>query len=167
MKQHLLSDLLDAEIADLSRILSEDVTLGQSYVAKAALVLTLADGRRFELLTGQSITRLALLSDTQSLFLGYETDPDEQLSLCDLTGELFDEPPALPLRVGQVTEVWAEEGQQAFLVALLVAESAGSLPGLNVCTESDEIEVMTHEQMQERLEKIELSYSGFTRHTYG
>jgi hypothetical protein len=52
-------------------------------------------------------------------------------------------------------------------VALLVAESSVSRPGLNLCTETDKIEVMIHEQMQEHLKEIERSYSGVTRYTYG
>ncbi len=167
VEQHLLIDLLGAEVVNLSRILSEDTSLQQSYVAKSALVLTLADGQRVEMLTGQAITRLERLTETQGLFLGYEIDLDERLSLCALTGELFDEPPKLPLRIGQVTEVWAGEGQEAFLVALWVAESGEAPPRFNLCTESDEIEVMTPEQMQERLKQIALSYSGVTRRSYG
>lgn len=166
MELHLLIELVGTDVVSLSRILSEDATLEQSYVAKSALVLTLADGRRYELLTDQSVTQLTQLTETQELFLGYETDPDECLSLCALTNELFDEPPELPVRIGQVTEVWAGQGPEAYLVALMVAESAGSLPRLNICTESDEIEVMTHTQMQERLKDIELSYSDIRHRSY-
>ena len=167
MEQHVLIELVGADVVSLSRIVSEDATLEQTYVAKSALVLTLADGRRYELLTGQSVTQLTQLTEVQGLFLGYEIDPDERLSLCALTNELFDEPPDLPLRIGQVTEVWAGQGQEAFLVALLVAESIGSLPRLNLCTESDEIEVMTHTQIHQRLNDIELSYPSITHCSYG
>lgn len=107
------------------------------------------------------------LTETQGPFLGHEPDPDERLSLCALTGEAFDERPDLPVRIGEVTEVWAGHEQDAFLVALLVADSAGSPHRLNLCTESDEIEVMTHEQMQERLKEIEMSYADVTRRSYG
>jgi hypothetical protein len=167
VERHLLIDLVGEDVVGFSRIMSEDVALGRSYVAKSALVFTLADGRYVELLTGQSVTQVTSLAGTQELFLGYDLDPDERLSLYALTGEIHDQAPDLPLHVGRVTEVWAGQGHEAFLVAILVAESVGEAPRLNLCMESDEIEVMTYEQMQERLEEVARSYSGVAHRSYG
>lgn len=167
VERQLLTDLVGADVVNLSRIMSEDVGLGRSYVAKSALVFTLADGRDIELLTGQSVTQVTSLTGSQGLFLGYEIEPDERLSRCALTGEIYDQAPKLPLHVGQVTEVWAGQGQEAFLVAVLVAESAEEAPRLNLCMESDEIEVMTYEQMQDRLEEVSRSYPGGVHRSYG
>jgi hypothetical protein len=168
----LLSGLLGAEIIGFSRIHWEDPTLGESFVAQDALVLHLADARCFELLTGQSRTVIAEVTDAQMLFLGdpdhpeTEKDPDERLSLCELTGEEFDRPPQLPVRVEHVTEVWVGEGDKAYLVAITVEGPPGS-PRLDLCTETDEIEIMTPAQLRDRLQEIERCHNDVTRQHYG
>src|SRR5262245_33034236 len=95
----LLAAVLGAEIIGLFRVEVSNPALSQRYVAKSALVLVLADRRRVELLTGQSRTIVAELSDSSGPSLmdpddpNPDPDPDEHRSLSALTGEAFDRVP--------------------------------------------------------------------------
>jgi len=168
----LLADLLGAEIVGLFRVEVDNPSLGQRYVAKSALVLVLADGRRFEMLTGQSRTVVVELSGQLLLMNPDEpkpqADPDEELSLRAPTGEVFDRLPRLPVRVDRVTEVWAGRDDKAFMAAIMI-DSTGveGSTRLDLCVETDEIEVMTAEELLDRLKEIERSYGSIVYRHYG
>ena len=171
---NLLESILGAEIVGLSRILLENAVLGQRFVDQSALVLSLADGRRFEIITGQSETRSFELSAARPPVLvdlddpAPVPDPDYHLSLVPLTGERFDRAPPLPIRVRQVTEVWAGEGDKAFLVAITVQGTSGDREScLDLCVETDEVEVMTAAELSDRLTEIRRGYGAVDYRHYG
>lgn len=175
--QHLLEKVLGAEIVDLSRILYENAALGQRYVGMSAVVLALADGRKVEVITGQSRTKAFELSPSRGpVLMDMEDpdptlDPDDRFSLVPLTGERFDRSPPLPIKIAEVTEIWAGRGPQAFLVAIRI-QGAGDGTGdgnerrLDLCVETDEVEIMTPIEMEKRLIEIARGYEQVEERLY-
>ena len=111
------------------------------------LLLTLEDDRIFELLVGQDWVRFEEVQD-ERLFAGFELEPGEQLGICPIAPITL-----LPQTIENLTEVWAGEGDERFLVAVsLWGKDSAHI--LSVCTEGDEVELMGLEELRQRLDAI-------------
>lgn len=55
----------------------------------------------------------------------------------------------LPIIVKHITEIWANEGKDKFLVGIILSDSTGE--ALSICTESDEIELLGFDSPPHRI----------------
>lgn len=149
MTYKLLNKILGNTIVSLTRVgLQED---GVPTMLMDTLLFTLADGRKFELLTEQADTcfkEVSTLKEHLGLFASFELEPDEVLvEMCELNEETTIR---LPITVKHISEIWANEGEDKFLVAIILSDPAGQ-PALSICTESDEIELLSFDALQHRI----------------
>jgi hypothetical protein len=120
------------------------------------LLLTLKDGRNFELLVEQGHVQFEELEADQ-LFTGFELEPDEQL----VRYPAYPVAP-LPQTIESLTETWAGEETSQFLVAVSLWDKDNAHI-LSVCTEGDEAELMSLEALRQRMDEMVFSY-GFLSH---
>jgi hypothetical protein len=120
------------------------------------LLLTLKDGRNFELLVEQRQVQFEEL-ETNKLFAGFELEPDEEL----VSYPAYPIAP-LPQTIERLTETWAGEENSQFLVAVSLWDK-NNAHIISVCTEGDEAELMSLEALRQRMDEMMFSY-GFLSH---
>lgn len=155
----LLNKILGHTIVSLARVGLFDT--GEHVPLMDTLLFTLADGRRFELLTEQTETLFKEVSTM--LFAGFELEPDEILVETCLNEEINID---LPLFVTHLTEIWAHSGTEKFVVAIILRDATRQL-SLSICTESDEIELLSIEELQHRvMSSMRFYYPHLESHNY-
>jgi hypothetical protein len=146
--------LLGQTIASIARVAID--TKGNLSPMMDTLLLSLKDGRNFELLVEQGHVRFEKL-EADALFIGFELEPDEQLRR-DPTDPVL----PLPQTVESLTETWAGEENSQFLVAISLWDK-NNAHIISICTEGDEAELLSLEALRQRMDDMVFSY-GFLSH---
>jgi hypothetical protein len=146
--------LLGQAIASIARVALDTPDSDPSPLMDT-LLLTLEDGRNFELLVEQGQVQFEEIQPTH-LFAGFELEPHERLSYSAL--------PIAPLTqtIESITETWAGEEDAQFLVAVSLWDK-NKAHIISVCTEGDEAEIMSLEALRQRMDEMVFSY-GFLSH---
>lgn len=125
------------------------------------LLFCLTDTRRFELLVQQDTVRFEELPVTNGLFADFELEPGEQLIVYPT--EEFDV--KLPQTVASLTEIWASDGETKFLVAISFWDHTRHHI-ISVCTEGDSAELMTQQELRQRIDDMVFSYGNLSYRLY-
>jgi hypothetical protein len=147
--------LLGQAIASIARVALDTPDSDPSPMMDT-LLLTLKDGRNFELLVEQGHVQFEELQ-TANLFAGFELEPNEQL-----VGYPVHPVAPLPQTIESLTETWAGEENSQFLVAVSLWDK-NNAHIISVCTEGDEAELMSLEALRQRMDEMVFSY-GFLSH---
>lgn len=126
-----------------------------------SLMFSLTDTRRFELLVQQDTVRFEEIAGTNGLFADFELESGEQLIVCPT--EEFDV--KLPQTVASLTEIWANNGETKFLVAISFWDHTRHHI-ISVCTEGDEAELMSLEELRQRTDDMVFSYGNLSYRLY-
>ncbi|BAY81541.1 hypothetical protein NIES267_10180 [Calothrix parasitica NIES-267] len=150
-KQSVVNALLGKTVVLVSRIAIEENE--DCDVLTDTLVFTLADGSKFELLTQQAKTVFKEISSDNNLFVDFELEPNEILKTYPIEPETFN----LPFTVDSATDIWASEEDTKFLVAIILWD-IDKRTVLPICTETDEIELMTIDKLRQRIDRMVFAY---------
>jgi hypothetical protein len=91
----------------------------------------------------------------------FEIDAEDKL----LTKEVETEYLNFPLEVESITEFWAGSKGQEFLVGFVLQDSNQETL-MSICTETDEIELMSNDAFRERIQSLPFYYGMVTTHWY-
>lgn len=116
------------------------------------IVIELEDRSLIELVRHEAGPRAYELGQNDSPLLDFELEPHEAVF------KQRAHEPALPFRVDEVVELWAGQGSEAFVVGIVLRAAPGGI-GVNICTETDELEVLSDDAFAERLRDI-AEYAG-------
>jgi hypothetical protein len=146
MKQ-VLYDLLGKSLFGLSRValVRDDTSLELDHT----LVFEVEQAARYGLYKKPDVLMsLHEVSALKHLRAGFPLEANEKTSL---TGVSFpSDMVRLPSVMDSVTEVWAREGKYRFLVGPTIWDEKRN-PIVSVCTDTDEIEIVSFDQLKERL----------------
>ena len=159
MAVKFLNKILGSTIVSLARVGLQEG--GEDMPLMDTLLFTLADGRKFELLTDQAETCFKEVSNM--LFAGFELEPDEVLVESSINEQINID---LPLSVTHIIEIWANDGADKFVVAIILRDATRKR-SLSICTESDELELLTFDKLQHRINTtMRFYYSHLEYRTY-
>ncbi len=158
VSNHLFKNLIGQTVTAVSRLALKSSTNTQTLMD--TLVLTLSDGRYFEFIGGQANFRLAEILDESKFIADFELEPGETLKLSHLKAKNLNK----SFVIAGVTEVWAGEGETRFLVAVIFSDE-NRKPLLSICTETDELEIMSVKALRSRIEEMPFYY-GSVQHLW-
>jgi hypothetical protein len=158
----LFQDLLGQSIVSLERVIliQTDEPDASSSPLMDTLLISLGSNVIFELLVTQDSIRFERLQTPEDLFAGFDLDLAEKLAIATEEGFIM-----RPQRVDSLTEIWAGEADTQFLVAVSFWDKHKQHI-ISVCTEGDEAEIMTLDEVRQRLDEMLFSYGRLFQQLY-
>lgn len=149
-KQQITHNFINQTVTSVLRVAIE--MDGSSEILVESLVLTLSDGREFEVLVDQASVFVRQITPDEGLFASFELEEGESLRRTELDFQVD-----VPFTIASVTEIWSGQEMSSFLTAIVLWDSNRNAL-LSLCTETDELEVLTIDELWLRINEMPFHY---------